>query len=151
MYLDKKIYVLNWGHSPEKHEIIVKFNNEIRKDINSANIKYIIEEVGYWRKFNALHNWFVINCSDTGEDDCKDIYLFENNIKDLIKILKTIDKDNSKAEELLPTKSGFFFGGTEYDDFYFSEIKRTLKILTDLKKVIGKKTGYPQLIYHASW
>ena len=28
------------------------------------------EEVAYWRKFNALHNWFVQNCQD-GVDECQ--------------------------------------------------------------------------------
>ena len=26
-------------------------------------------EVGYWRKANAIHNWFVVNVA-SGEDDC---------------------------------------------------------------------------------
>lgn len=29
----------------------------------------IMEEVGYWRKANQIHNWFVENVQD-GEDDC---------------------------------------------------------------------------------
>ena len=29
----------------------------------------IIEQVGYWRKANQIHNWFVENVQD-GEDDC---------------------------------------------------------------------------------
>lgn len=31
--------------------------------------KNIIEQVGYWRKANAIHKWFVDNIQD-GEDDC---------------------------------------------------------------------------------
>ena len=35
---------------------------------------------------------------------------------------KVLD-DNSLAEELLPTRSGFFFGSTDYDEWYFEDIK----------------------------
>ena len=31
--------------------------------------KYIAEQIGYWRKANAIHQWFVDNVQD-GEDDC---------------------------------------------------------------------------------
>lgn len=30
----------------------------------------IIDQVGYWRKANHIHNWFVENVQD-GEDDCR--------------------------------------------------------------------------------
>jgi hypothetical protein len=151
MYLQKHIYVQNWEHNPEKHEVIVKLNGDIRPDIDPKNITYIIEEVGYWRKFNALHNWFVVNCSDDGEDNCKDIYVQYEKLNELIKILQQVKKDHKKAHELLPTKDGFFFGDTDYDDYYFSEVTRTLKILNKLKKSLGKKYDYPTIIYKASW
>ncbi len=33
----------------------------------------------------------------------------------------------AKAEELLPTQSGFFFGGTEYDHWYVEDLKSTVE------------------------
>ena len=31
-------------------------------------------QVGYWRKVNAIHNWFIENLTD-GEDNCQPIYV----------------------------------------------------------------------------
>lgn len=36
-------------------------------------------------------------------------------------------EDPSVAEELLPTQSGFFFGGTEYDEWYWNDLEMTVK------------------------
>lgn len=47
---------------------------------------------------------------------------------------KLIDKPEI-CEELLPTQSGFFFGGTEYDEWYYEDIRRTrdrLQAIIDL-------------------
>jgi hypothetical protein len=32
------------------------------------------------------------------------------------------------AAELLPTTSGFFFGSTDYDEWYYTDIQRTVDI-----------------------
>ena len=41
--------------------------------------------------------------------------------------------DNRKlASELLPTASGFFFGSTEYDEWYYDDLKRTVDMLEPL-------------------
>ncbi len=40
----------------------------------------------------------------------------------LLEVCKQVAADPSKAEELLPTQSGFFFGGTEYDEYYMNSI-----------------------------
>ena len=36
-------------------------------------------------------------------------------------------EDPSTAERLLPTRSGFFFGSTGYDDYYFDQLVITVK------------------------
>jgi hypothetical protein len=50
------------------------------------------------------------------------------------------------AEELLPTTSGFFFGGTQYDDWYLEGLRYTkdilYKVLTDLIPNKGWKFEY---------
>lgn len=40
--------------------------------------------------------------------------------------------DPIPASELLPTASGFFFGGTEYDEWYYKDVEYTEKKLTEL-------------------
>jgi hypothetical protein len=38
-------------------------------------------------------------------------------------------KDSTAAKELLPTQSGFFFGGTEYDEWYYEDLVHTKEVL----------------------
>lgn len=187
MYLYKRSYVKNWEHTiPEKrHKITIKLGKNVRKDIKPERICSIVEEVAYWRKFNALHNWFVENCAN-GDDDCKEVYVDDNQLKELLETLKkvknSLDKsdkkkvkvktgwsstegdtyteidvfsDTSLAEELLPTQSGFFFGGIEYDEWYYENVTKTIKILEDL--LVENETELPEgtwggdFYYRASW
>lgn len=178
MYFTKHTYVKNWEHTPadRKHTITVKQGGKVRKDIDTKKISNIVEEVAYWRKFNALHNWFVNNCAD-GVDDCKQVYVDRSSIKELVDTLKqvkaSLDKSGKKtvqvetgwangekmysdvevyadtevADELFPTASGFFFGGTEYDSYYYSDLVDTLKIFEELLSQENSADYY----YQASW
>jgi len=56
------------------------------------------------------------------------------------------------AEELLPTTSGFFFGSTDYDQYYMQDINDTIKILEPLLKLEVPKEMYgPDYTYRSSW
>ena len=158
MYLSKKTYVKNWRHmSPEElHKITVKKGGKVRKDIKPERISYIVEEVGYWRKFNALHNWFVENCQG-GVDECQVSDVSFENLQELLEVLKKVQSlkpkdgevtiNEEKLAELLPTSSGFFFGSTDYDEYYFEEIDRTIELLEELVKEGEGEEFY----YQASW
>ena len=102
-------------------------------------------EIGYWRKANQIHKWFVDNVQD-GVDNCATYYVDVEQLKELKSICEAILNDHSLAEELLPTSEGFFFGGTEYDDFYFNDLKDTIDIINyclDLE--------YDYFEYSSSW
>ena len=53
------------------------------------------------------------------------------------------------AEELLPTRSGFFFGCTDYDDGYISDLESTVKQLDAILNDPRFEGFYFR--YHASW
>jgi len=160
MYLYKKTYVKNWDHAPErKHEVEVKLNGENHPGIDLTKVTYIQEEVGYWRKANQIHQWFVDNCQG-GVDECQESYVDLEKMKELLQICIVIrDADNLQetAEELLPTQSGFFFGGTEYDQYYMQDINNTIEILEgELKKfetLEEMKVPFmlPEYYYRSSW
>ena len=185
MYFYKKSYVKNWEHTPDeqRHSITVRMNGKVRKDIKSKRITSILEEVAYWRKFNALHNWFIQNCAD-GTDDCREVYVERSQIEELLEVLKQVKasldaspkktvkvqtgwsskgdifadvevfENTTVAEELFPTQSGFFFGGTEYDNWYYQDIVETIKTFEDLLKENEKvpKGAYSaDYYYQASW
>jgi len=104
-------------------------------------------EIGYWRKQNAIHKWFVENVQD-GTDDCGTYYVGTEQLEQLLTEVKSAlnIKDPSK---ILPTQSGFFFGGTEYDEYYHSGLEYTEKIIESFLKC-KNKNDY-ELYYHSSW
>lgn len=91
-------------------------------------IQEVKAEIGYWRKANQIHRWFVENIQK-GEDDCKSYYVSRKKLQELKSLCQQVLENKSLAEELLPTQSGFFFGGTEYEDYYFDDLEKTIRII----------------------
>jgi hypothetical protein len=147
MYLSKKTYVKQWDHqSPEeKYEVKVTKGGEPVEAIKASRVKYIEEEIGYWRKANQIHRWFVENVQE-GKDDCGEYYVGDNQLQELLDVCKKVTADNSLAESLLPSASGFFFGATNYDEWYFEDVKNTISILED---ALQSKGG--EIYYSSSW
>ena len=84
--------------------------------------------VGYWRKANQIHAWFVENIQE-GEDDCKSYYVSREKLQELKNLCRQVLEDKSLAVKLLPTQSGFFFGSTEYEGYYFDDLEETIRII----------------------
>jgi len=129
MYLRKMVYVgANYSHRCVSVKIEINIGDQAVK-VNPAKIAYIIEEAGYWRKANAIHNWFVTNVQD-GDDNCQEHDVSYEQLQELRKLCKKVIK--SKDATLLPPSAGFFFGSTEADDYYFQNLKETVKIIDSL-------------------
>ena len=113
MYLVGKRYLFNDPENQEKIKEIMKTKYELTA---------VLEELAYWRKANAIHNWFVKNVQD-GRDDCQQAYVSRSQLADLSSICKQVlaarntENANEIAAKLLPTTSGFFFGNPA-DDYY---------------------------------
>jgi hypothetical protein len=146
MYLNKRTYVQQWEHQKpeEKYEVVVTKGGE-SANINPKKVKYIIEEAGYWRKQNQIHRWFVENIQN-GTDDCGEYYVSKADLETLLELCEKVKADNTLADELLPGASGFFFGGTEYDEWYFNGIDNTIEIL---KEALEDENG--EYLYSSSW
>ena len=150
MYLKRKIYIgADYKHNSITGKIELfqgKENTPIKIDINK--VSEIVESVGYWRKFNALHNWFVNNIQD-GEDDCGDYWISKQQLEQLLTILEKIHNKKGSPEELMPTQSGFFFGSTEYDEYYYQDVVNSIDII----KTVLKETDFSQanIYYQSSW
>ena len=129
-FLHKKTYVKNWDYmKPEElHQVTVTKNGVPVSHIKPNRVSSIVEEVAYWRKANAIHHWFINNCQD-GVDDCRSSYVSTEQLQELVNICKQIQADHTLADELLPSQGGFFFGGTEYDEWYFRSIDETIEML----------------------
>lgn len=78
----------------------------------------------------------------------------------LEKLINNIDgaeiilKDDAIAKELLPCQSGFFFGSTEYDEWYLKDIEYTINTINEILKEeeeLNKLGFYSDFEYRASW
>lgn len=152
MYLSKKTYVKQWEHKgDENFKVEVTQKGEPVSHIKSERISHVEEEVGYWRKANQIHNWFVQNVQQ-GEDDCGTYFVSEEQLEELLELCKKVLDNNELAEELLPSTSGFFFGSTDYDEWYFNDLKLTVEIIESLLSERNER-GYidGDIYYHSSW
>jgi hypothetical protein len=149
MYLYKKHYVKNWDWMAdhEKHTISIKKGKKKLDHIKPDRICYVMEQVMEWRKFNALHKWFVDNVQE-GVDDCKECFVDESDLKMLLETLTYVYENKDTAETILPTAQGFFFGSDEIDEYYWEEVKSTIIQLKDILEEDNKNASF---YYRSSW
>lgn len=108
------------------------------------------EEVMYWRKANQIHEYMCDNILERyGEvvENIRNIAIDKQLLQDLVDTCNKVLDNHDLAEELLPTNGGFFWGGCEYDEDYFDDLKYTVKIVS---KIIANP-DYNDLYYYASW
>ena len=142
----------------------------------------IFDKIGYWRKANHIHAWFV-NKVQGGTDDCSYYFVTKDHFLELKEACEkvvalnpypTIEEEDdlfyttastliesgviskedyeeleAKLEKIMPTQSGFFFGGTDYCPCYFDDVKETLEIANKVLETGDfDKEVY---LYHSSW
>jgi len=140
MYLKGKVF-LDYN-SPEREDIAKML------EIDGYDVSAVTVELGYWRKANHIHKWFVDNVQN-GVDNCGEYFVSKQDLETLLIICKQTLEDTTKASSLLPTQQGFFFGGQEYDDWYFDDLESTVEILEKALKFYNEKIV--DIYYRASW
>jgi hypothetical protein len=150
MYLTAERYMSKYFDAEDSAKIasINEIFNIAGEEDGDYGAQSVIFKVAYWRKANAIHQWFVENCQE-GVDECQKAYVSREQLQTLIDLCKEIIANPKKAREDLPTASGFFFGSTEYDTYYMQDITYTVerleKILND--SALEKCEFY----YQSSW
>ena len=152
MYLNAKRYVSK--HFNPNDEAVARAIQEQFPELagrvdhwgESSPIKEVTVEAGYWRKANAIHQWFVKNVQE-GKDDCRPYYVGREQLEELRDVCKRVLQFRHLAVELLPAQSGFFFGSTDYDDWYYQDLEQTVAIIDD---VLELPTSW-DFEYRASW
>lgn len=110
----------------------------------------IEEEVAYYRKCNFLIPFFeemsklrVENCTfliinkewvEELQRRCKEVLSLVDQSKLEKDDYKIPEEAIEKAQELLPTQEGFFFGDTDYDEYYFIKVDSVYKECPDILK-----------------
>ena len=157
MYLRAKRYVSNFDFRPDDKELNQKIRESLGLNhLNDSDGLEVSVTVGYWRKANQVHQWFVDNVQ-RGEDDCKSYWLDINDLMKLLNVCKDVMDDFHKtggvsAHALLPREQGFFFGSEEYDEYYFDDVSKTINIIENLLSEVDEKGYFPgDLYYSSSW
>lgn len=86
-YLRAEMFVGGYGYAGEesrKRYLIMAdaFGLEARSETNPFPSATASFTIGYWRKANAIHKWFVDNVQE-GVDDCKPYYVSREQLKEL--------------------------------------------------------------------
>jgi hypothetical protein len=147
--------VKGWSHNDEFDKVMGACDMSEFLETDNTTGLHVEVPVMYWRKANAIHKWFIDNRAD-GEDNCQPIFVLADHLDELLELCNQVLADRTKAEELLPTEGGFFFGPTEYDDWYFEGLEYTQRRLTELLPLMKRKNekGYcdnDTAVYQASW
>lgn len=121
--------------------------------------KHMQELLGSWdhsdiwrgRKENHIHQWVIdfqqLFYSQNIDDTNHDYILIDPD--ELLDDLGAALSDREQTPEIMPTRSGFFFGPTEYDDYYFDSLTVLYDTLAD-----DKDLGYfntHSYFYWSSW
>lgn len=150
MYLSAKKYLSQYFDPADKDKIaeinsLFGIEGDEMSDYGAQEVKF---RAAYWRKANAIHNWFVQNCQQ-GVDECQETYVTREQLQQLIDLCKEVIAGKTKASRSLPTADGFFFGSTEYDEYYMQDLQYTVD---RLEKVLAEPAfAKADFYYQSSW
>ena len=98
----------------------------VEQCVNYIVDTFINHEDMYYRKVNCLYAYF----NDRLEDE--QCLVTKADVEDIIDRAKNVllAHDEVTSAQLLPTQSGFFFGSTEYDEYYYDDIADVYKLFT---------------------
>lgn len=167
MYLTRQVWAGRYMSAFEKNKADGKIElydedcitgfRPVFKSVRPHLVDMIQEQVCYWRKANHIHAWFVKNVQG-GVDNCENYNVSIEQLQELVDTCKEVvnRKDKAYNDKHLPTRSGFFFGSTEYDDDYYEDCEHTIKILEaeiEYAKENSKENSMESDVYYyqSSW
>jgi hypothetical protein len=156
MYLEAKKYVgqNNWSNgeptpNPEYTALVSLAPKGLTDNLQFGGASVALT-VGYWRKANAIHGWFVDTLAG-GVDECQEIYVPREKLVELRELCASVIKQPAMAGEILPPQSGFFFGSSEIDEWYLNDMQLTIDIIDKVLSAIHEDDYGWSFSYHASW
>jgi hypothetical protein len=155
MYLNAERYL--WSSSDGPNSKIKAAIQEMMPETAGMEVQTVSVEALYWRKANAIHKWFVDTLQD-GVDECQTTRVNWDSLVELRALCQRVLDDNSIAPDVLPAGSGFFFGNTEYNDWYFKDLERTVEGINRIEKQLvteetedGERYSQWDFFYSSSW
>ncbi len=157
MFLTKETFLSSYPKpgTDLSHREMLGITGIEKAGIKTSRVQAITEQIGQWRKANAIHNWFV-NEVQGGVDECQKSDVSEDQLAELAATCDKVLRDHTLAETLLPVQAGFFFGTYDYDDWYFEDLEYTRDMLTAFLNepeygAIAELEFWPTYHYQASW
>jgi len=150
MYLSNKRY-MSKHFDPADTDRIEKINEAFGiegDEDGDYGAQEVTFRVAYWRKANAIHAWFVENCQG-GVDECQESHVSREQLEQLVEICKQVLEKPKLAKTLLPPQAGFFFGGTDIDEWYIKDLNDTVARLT--KALEDPALAKGDFYYQSSW
>ena len=149
-----------------------------RKKTEKTDLWEFGDEMIYWRKANQIHNYFCSQGEELEEQrEYKISKLVLENLLDkcnqVLSIVKTekgeiqngsqyidgewkpimeegiIITNEDEVADILPRCDGFFFGSTDYNQWYLMDIEKTKKELEEILQSIDWENE--EVYYLASW
>jgi len=126
MYLKGKRYISDYDDQDKV--LINKLTQHFPELSETQTLQEVTVRVGYWRKANQIHKWFVDNIQE-GDDNCGDYYVSRESLQDLRTLCQQVLDFRHLATDKLPPAQGFFFGSDKVDEHYFRDLEDTIKII----------------------
>lgn len=106
-------------------------------------------QIGYFRKVNFLVKFFEKKGFDV--ENQVPLAITKEDAEELLSKCEEVLKDHSKGPELLPTMSGFFFGSTDYDDYYYKNVEYVRDYIKNELLQEFDDLGENEDIYFETW
>lgn len=154
----------------DENDVISKFDLEPIYDVDgNATHRYELLAIKgqdrSYRKANQIQNYFETrfyeggNEADNEQYNCVNTKVDDFTINDLLDRIHKINENPTAtvAEAEFPTTSGFFYGDTDYDEFYFQQNNEFANDLIELKQIRDQinnqldDTPYQAVIEYSSW
>lgn len=124
----------------EKYQSKVLTIKQVKELLEKEVNWYYKVDDAYFRKVNFIYAFFqnvLVN-----EECLVEQHDIENLINTCVNVLQHHKCDSDEgikfAQQNLPTQSGFFFGSTDYDNWYWDDVKDCLSQMRKLKKSLKK-------------
>lgn len=87
MYLSAERFLWGGGYDHPDNEVSEKISAVMGG--TPGRVRRVQCEIGYWRKANAIHAWFVKNCQG-GVDECQETELCRGDLQQLLDVCKQV-------------------------------------------------------------
>lgn len=108
--------------------------DDVKKFLFDFLKHYYAEDDAYFRKVNFVYHFFSPKLEN---EAC---FVTRWDLENLIDRCNSVLDNHSLAEDLLPTQGGFFFGSTDYDKWYFEDVKDCRRQMKKLLRGFNEET-----------